>query len=420
LKRSPIFEKDKKFEDAGATFFDIDKDKDLDLYVASGGSQFPDGSDMYADRLYINDGRGNFEAGGFFNTKSSASCVTAFDADGDGDTDIFRGGQVLFGSYPEIPRSYLLINDNGRLSDKTSDFAPILLEPGLVRSATAVDLDGDKKPELIVTGEWMPVRIFSQKNSKLEEVTSDYITAATNGWWNKIVADDIDGDGDIDLLAGNLGENYKFKASEEKPFMVYAKDFDGNGANDIFLARYLSDSLVVPIRGRECASQQIPGIANRFPTFLSFANSDLRGILGRDIEQALHYKAFMFSTAIFVNDNGKFTIKALPMEAQLSVTNAFIVGDMNGDGKKDILLAGNKFDTEVETTPADASAGLYLENLGDMKFKPVAPAKSGFFVPYNVKDLCMIGNMILVASNNDRLRIYQVSLKPNTPLTAYR
>jgi hypothetical protein len=407
MKKTAAFEKDKMFEDAGVAFVDLDGDRDNDLYVASGGAAFPDGHELYNDRIYINDGKGNFTPGGRIATKSSASCVTVFDADGDGDNDIFRGGQVRFNLYPGIPRSYLLINDKGVLSDKTSTFAPILLEPGLVKTAVAADLNGDQKPELIISGEWMPVRIFSQKNNKLEEVTTDFIDAKTNGWWNKLVADDIDGDGDIDLLAGNLGENYKFKASEEKPFMVYAKDFDGNGTNDIFLARYLNDSLVVPIRGRECTSQQMPLIANKFPTFVSFASSDLRGILGQGIDQALHYKAFMFSSAIFVNNNGKFAIQPLPVEAQLSVTNAFVVRDMNGDGKKDILVAGNKFDTEVETTPADASVGMYLENRGGLKFKAIAPAKSGFFVPYNVKDLCIIGNTILVASNNDKLRSFQ-------------
>ncbi|HEX8060809.1 MAG TPA: VCBS repeat-containing protein, partial [Cyclobacteriaceae bacterium] len=370
---------------------------------------YVDGHELYNDRVYINDGKGNFTAGARIPTKSSASCVTVFDADGDGDNDVFRGGQVRFNLYPSIPRSYLLINDGGVLSDKTSEVAPILLEPGLVKTAAAADLNGDKKPELIVTGEWMPVRIFSAKNgNKLEDVTTDYIDAKTNGWWNKIIADDIDGDGDIDLLAGNLGDNYKFKASVEKPFMVYAKDFDGNGTNDIFLARYLNDSLVVPIRGRECTSQQMPVIANRFPTFLSFASTDLRGILGQGIDQALHYKAFMFSSAIFVNNNNKFTIQPLPVEAQLSTANAFVIRDMNGDGKKDILVAGNKFDTEVETTPADASVGVYLENTGGLKFKAVAPTKSGFFVPFNVKDLYLIGNVVLVASNNDKLRVFEI------------
>ncbi|HMJ67906.1 MAG TPA: VCBS repeat-containing protein [Cyclobacteriaceae bacterium] len=413
LKNNPAFEKDKSFEDAGAAFLDIDGDKDLDLYVASGGSEFPDGSEKYSDRLYINDGKGTFGPSVKLPTKSSGSCVTAFDADGDGDTDIFRGGQVVFGQYPRIPRSYLMINDNGTLSDKTSDVAPILIEPGLVRSAIVTDLDNDKSPELIVTGEWMPVRIFSRQNGKLEEVTTDYIDVPTNGWWNKVVADDIDQDGDIDLIGGNLGENYKFKASADKPFMVYARDFDGNGTNDVFLARHLNDSLVVPIRGRECTSQQMPVLASRFPTFGAFASSDIRGILGQDIERAMHYEAYLFSTVIFVNNGGKFTIQPLPVEAQLSTVNAFVIRDMNGDGRKDIILGGNKFDVEVETTPADASPGLYLENQGGLNFKPVPASKSGFFIPFNVKDIQAVNvsgrTLILVSSNNDRLRIYDTA-----------
>jgi hypothetical protein len=424
LKTNAAFDKDRSFEDAGAVFLDVDGDKDLDLYVASGGSEYPDGSEKYTDRLYLNDGKGTFGAGTRLPTKSSGSCVTAFDADGDGDTDIFRGGQVVFGRYPDVPRSYLMINDNGTLTDKTKDVAPLLSEAGLVRSAVSTDLDNDKKPELIVTGEWMPIRIFSQQNGRLEEVTTNFIDSPTNGWWNKVVADDIDQDGDIDLIGGNLGENYKFKASVEKPFMVYAKDFDGNGTNDVFLARHLNDSLVVPIRGRECTSQQMPVLAMRFPTFGAFANSDLRGILGQDIDKAIHHKAYLFSTVIFVNDNGKLTPQSLPMEAQLSTVNAFVIRDMNGDGKKDILLGGNKFDVEVETTPADGSTGLYLENQGGLNFKPVPGVKSGFFIPFNVKDIQAVNvsgrTVILVASNNDRLRIYDIALPSSGNLTAHR
>lgn len=424
LKHSVAFDKDRSFEDAGVAFIDLDGDKDLDLYVASGGSEFPDGSEMYQDRVYINDGKGNFQAGARLATKSVGSCVVAFDADSDGDIDIFRGGQVIPGHYPDIPRSYLLVNDNGTLIDKTTEFAPILLEPGLVRSATATDLDGDRRSELIVTGEWMPVRIFSQRDGRLQEVTTDYIEEPTNGWWNKIVADDIDKDGDIDLIGGNLGENYKFKASVEKPFMVYAKDFDGNGTNDVFLARYLNDSLVVPIRGRECSSQQMPVLASKFPTFGAFANSDLRGILGRGIEDALHYKAYLFSSVLFVNDKGKFSIKPLPVEAQLSTVNAMVIVDENVPGRKNLILGGNKFDVEVETTPADASPGYYLTDAGDKQFEVIPASKSGFFIPYNVKDIQSVNvsgrTVILVSSNNDRLRIYDTATPPPGKATASR
>ena len=173
-----------------------------------------------------------------------------------------------------------------------------------------------------------------------------------------MIADDLDGDGDLDLILGNIGENYKFKAQSEKPFQVFAKDFDGNGTNDVFLARYYKNDLLVPIRGRECTSQQMPVISQKFPTYLSFAESDLPTILGKDIENAMHYEAKTFSSAIAINQNGRLTLQSLPVDAQLSSVNGIIVNDFNKDGKRDILIAGNKFDVEVETTPADASPGL--------------------------------------------------------------
>jgi hypothetical protein len=245
----------------------------------------------------------------------------------------------------------------------------------------------------------------------MNDVSANYGVDKTAGWWNKLVADDIDGDGDLDLIAGNLGENYKFQASIEKPFEVYAKDFDGNGTNDIFLAKHLSNKMV-PIRGRECTSQQCPMITEKFPTYLSFAESDLSGILGEEtLKTALHHQAHLFSTVVFVNDKGKFIAKKLPMEAQLSTVNGIIVKDFDGDGIKDILMAGNKFDVEVETTPADASPGVFLKGLGNNDFKSYMPMESGFFVPYNVKDIQFIKTgdrtAILVSSNNDRLRVFE-------------
>jgi enediyne biosynthesis protein E4 len=403
------FETDKKYEDMGAAFFDADKDGDLDLYVVSGGSEFNEGSEMYNDRLYLNDGRGGFTKSILPPTVSSGSCIVPFDVDGDGDLDLFRGGQIVAHGYPKPPRSYLLINEKGKFIDKTNEVAAVLGQVGMVKSAIAADLNGDKKPELVMAGEWMSVKVFEYKSGKMADVSSSYGLQNTEGWWDRLVADDIDGDGDMDIVAGNLGENYKFQASVEKPFEVFAKDFDGNGSNDIFLAKHLND-IVVPIRGRECTSQQCPVIAQRFPTYLSFAESDLKGILGEEIETALHYKAHLFSSVILVNDKGKFTIKKLPMEAQLSTVNGIIIKDFDADGKKDILIAGNNFDVEVETTPADASPGVFLKGLGDWNFKPYKPLESGFFVPYNVKDIQPIqvnGNLaILVSSNNDKLRIF--------------
>ncbi len=409
-KTIPAFEADKKYEDMGATFFDADGDGDLDLYVVSGGSEFEEGSALYHDRLYMNDGKGNFTGSSLLPTASSGSCVVAFDFDGDGDLDIFRGGEVVAHKYPQPPLNYLLVNEKGKFVDKTKELAPEIQRAGMVKSALWADLNGDKKPELVIAGEWMPIKVYSFANGKMKDISGDYNLQNTEGWWDKLVADDIDGDGDIDLVAGNLGENYKFQASMEKPFEVYAKDFDGNGTNDVFLAKHLKDQMV-PIRGRECTSQQCPMIAKKFPTYLSFAETDLYGILGEDqLKSALHYQAHLFSTVIFVNNNGKFTQKKLPVEAQLSTVNGIIVKDFDGDGKKDILIAGNKFDVEVETTPADASPGLFLKGIGNADFKSFKPLESGFFVPYNVKDIQPLqvnGKWtVLVSSNNDRLRVF--------------
>ncbi len=408
-KSVPSFEEDRKYEDMGVAFFDANGNGYLDLYVVSGGSEFAEGHELYQDRLYVNDGRGNFTKSPLPKTISSGSCVVPFDVDGDGDLDLFVGGQVVYGGYPRAPRSYLLINENGKFVDKTEEIAPELARVGMVNSAVWVDLESDKSPELIVVGEWMPIKIFNYRKGKLSDVSARYGLENTEGWWNRVIAEDLNGDGDIDLVVGNLGENYKFKASAEKPFQVFAADFDNNGTNDIFLAKYNEGNLV-PIRGRECTSQQVPLIAQKFPSFQAFAIADLEQIIGKGIEDALHYKAHLFSSVVLINEKGKFAIKKLPVEAQFSTLNAAVADDYDGDGVKDLLIAGNRFDVEIETTPADASPGYLLKGQKDNTFETISPLKSGFLAPYNVKDMQSIkvgeARAVLVSSNDDKLRIF--------------
>ncbi len=409
-----VFNADKAYEDMGTVFFDANNDGSLDLYVVSGGSEFPEGSELYQDRLYINDGKGNFKRKEIPKTVSSGSCVVVRDINGDGYADLFRGGQVVANNYPKAPRSYVLINEKGNFVDRTTEISTSLSEIGMVNSAAWVDMNGDNSAELVVVGEWMPITVFEYRNGKLEDISGDLGLQHTQGWWNKVIANDIDDDGDMDLLLGNLGENYKFKASIEKPFEVFAKDFDYNGTNDIFLARYYQNTMV-PIRGRECSSQQMPVIAQKFPTYLSFAESDLRTILGADIEQALHREAYLFSSVMLINEGGTLNLMKLPVETQLSTVNCIAVEDFDKDGKKDILLAGNKFDVEVETTAADASPGVFLKGTGGLGFKSLIPMESGFFVPYNVKDMQLIKIKdewtAIVSVNNEGLRMFSTAMK---------
>lgn len=415
LKKIPIFEKDKDYEDMQSVFFDADGDNDLDLYVVSGGTEFDEKLPIYQDRLYINDGNGNFSKNlnNLPQIRSSGSCIVTLDFDGDGDQDLFRGGRVIPGKYPYAPKSYLLMNDGkGTYSDVTESIAPELIQAGMVTSAAWEDINGDKKQELIVVGEWMPITVFEFENGKFKKATQEkYGLTQTEGWWNKVLALDYDYDGDIDLLAGNIGLNYKFHASTDKPFMVYCNDYDDNNTYDIVLAKYNGKDLV-PIRGRQCSSEQVPGIASKFPDYTSFANADLKDIYGEKLESGLHYNAYQFANTIFINEKGKF--KSVPMLqlAQFSCIQGMVSEDFDGDGLKDLVFAGNLFGSEIETTRADASVGMFLkgskENVMAYAF---APRNSGFFVPYDVKDLKSITvngkKSLLVGINNNALYFFK-------------
>ena len=412
VKATSAFEADKAYEDMGSVFFDADSDGDADLYVVIGGFEFLKNSPLYKDRLYINDGTGNFTKSRTTpNETSSGSCVTAGDIDGDGDQDLFVGGRVVPNRYPYPPKSFILINDKGTFTDKTADVAPQLSEIGMVTSATWSDFNKDGKQDLIVTGEWMSIRFFQNDGGKLTDASTAYLAEEKKGWWNTIVETDYDKDGDLDYIAGNVGLNHKFSASNEKPFEVYCDDFDSNGSYDIVLAKYI-DKTQVPIRGKECSSQQMPFVSEKFPTYHAFANADLDDIYGEKLNEALKYQANWFATSILVNDNGKFRFEKLPVHAQLSPINGVIVGDFNNDQRNDLLLGGNLFGTEVETTRGDANIGLLLEMESDGSFSSASIRKSGFFVPYDVKDMKMIHigkdkkKGILVASNNDALRLF--------------
>ena len=406
---------DKKQEDIGAVFFDSDGDNDLDLYVVSGGNEFdPDSKDLQ-DRLYLNDGEGNFtkSVDVLPAMRSSGSCVVPGDYDKDGDIDLFVGGRLIPGNYAFPARSYILNNNGGRFTDVTESMAPGLVEAGMVTSALWTDFDKDGAMDLFVVGEWMPLSLYHNENGNLVNSTEKYNLQNTTGWWNRIVQADIDGDGDQDYIVGNLGLNYKYKASVEEPLHVYCSDFDRNGTMDIVLG-YYNQGECYPVRGRECTSQQIPFIKEKFENYESFGLATLYEVYGDDLNTALHQEAKLFESCYLENkgEDG-FAVIPLPTRAQFSTVFGIIPEDFDKDGHMDLIIAGNLYVSEVETGRADAGIGLYLRGYGKGDFTAVNVTESGFFASYDVRDLALLKindnkSLILVANNNDKIQVFEV------------
>jgi hypothetical protein len=405
-KKDGAWSLDKASEDMTSTFFDIDNDGDLDLFVVSGGNEFEENSKELQDRLYINDGSGDFkkDKNRIPNYLISGSVVEKADYDNDGDIDLFIGGRLTPGKYPYPANSKLLENQNGYLIDVTKNVIPELNTLGLVTSATWVDLNNDNKLDLAVVGEWMPITTFIiGPNNHFTKQTLKGLED-TEGWYYKVASADVDNDGDFDLVVGNLGLNYKYKASKENPFQVHSYDFDKNGTNDIVLS-YYDHGQVYPIRGRSCSIEQIPSLDKKFPTFESFGSSNLNDIYGNDLENALHLKANTFASFFIENVEGKFfKTHQLPQLAQVSSINNIIIEDFDNDKMPDILISGNLYRSEIETPRNDAGTGLFLKGNGKGNFDAIPMNKSGFYVPFDSKDMKKIkirGKQVILVGNNN-------------------
>ncbi len=410
----PSFLIDQNSEDMQSVFLDVNNDGFIDLYVASGGNEFQEDSEMLQDRLYINVGKGMLQKvkNALPDIRISTSCVKPFDFDQDGDLDLFVGGRQVPGKYPSPANSVLLKNEKGRFVDATATLAPAFQNLGMVTDALWTDIDADGTAELIVVGEWMPVTVFKQAGGQFVNVTEDFGLQNSTGWWNRIAQADIDNDGDMDYVLGNLGWNYKYQASEEKPFHVYADDFDGNGTFDIALGYFLEGETLYPVRGLQCSSEQIPTIKNAFPTYTAFGKASIHDVYGEKLNDALHYEAKNFSSSILKNlGNGLLQLSNLPSEAQIAPVNAIVLEDFDGDGHIDILLGGNLYVSEVETGRADAGKGLFLKGAGNGTFKPFFNYDSGLSLSGDLKDIHLIqtGNpadKLMIVGNNDSA--YQV------------
>ena len=408
-----IWAKDATYEDLGSCFFDADGDGDADLYVVSGGSFYDAGSLNYQDRLYLNDGQGNFTkaAGALPKITTSGSCAAPFDYDGDGDLDVFVGGLVQPGHYPAAPQTLLLQNNGGKFTDVCPKAAPELSEIGMVNDLAWADLDGGKVAGLVVVGEWLPVTIFKNKNGRLENVTASFGLENTTGWWNCVTAADMDGDGDLDLIAGNLGLNSRLQSSPTEPLTLFAKDFDGNGSIDPVLA-YYNHGQLFPLPQRDMLIRQIPPLKQKFVRFKSYGLATIEDVFSKsELKGATKFEAKTFATTYFENQNGRFVAHALPAQAQMAPVNRIAANDYNGDGLTDLLMVGNSYSPEVETGRYDAGNGTLLTGDGHGGFSFVPNVESGFWATKEARDLAVLKladgkSLFLVANSNDVLQAY--------------
>jgi len=410
-----LWEKEKDFEDTGALFFDADGDGDADLVVCGGGSEWEEGSERYRVRFYRNDGHGALRRDDSPLPVIHTSCeaVAGADIDGDGDTDLFIGGRVVPGKYPLAPRSYVLVNEHGAFADATARVCPALERPGLVMAAVWTDLDGNGQPDLVVAGHWMPLRLFINRGGILRESTADAGLDTTSGWWNSVAAADMDGDGDIDLVAGNLGLNARIKGTGREPVTMYVNDFDGNGNIDAVMCMHYQ-GVSYPVARRETMLDQVRMLQPKFTRYTPYANATIYDLFPREqVDQSTVLHATLFASCVFENKgSGRFTVRALPRSAQVAPVNAILCADYNGDGKTDMLMTGNCYGFDVESGRCDAFTGLLLEGDGAGHWTPVPSRLSGFHNQLDARSLVVLDvkgvPWIVTGNNNDSVRVFRV------------
>ncbi|MEQ8476413.1 MAG: VCBS repeat-containing protein [Fulvivirga sp.] len=398
------FAGERESEDQGSTFFDADGDGDLDLYVCTGGSEFSAVSEPLKDKLYFNT-NGKFELSKQVLPAADkykvTSVVKPFDYDNDGDIDLFVGERFIPFQNGFPSSGYILQNDGkGNFSNVTDTIAPGLKEIGMITDASTSDIDNDGDNDLVIVGEYLGIRTFTNTNGKFEELETSL--TSMKGWWNTIEAVDIDNDGDEDFILGNHGLNSRFKTSKEKPLYLVVDDYDKNGFSDPILAWSNEKGDLYPFALRHNLAEQLKFVLKKYPDYKSFKDATLQQILGEEMfKKALKIEVNSLKSIVAINEgNGKFSYMDLPLEAQLSPIYAIKAFDFDKDGDMDIVLGGNLYAAKPEVGRYDASYGLYLENLGGNKFKTYE-GNRGFITDGEVRDIFVIGNRLIIARNNN-------------------
>jgi enediyne biosynthesis protein E4 len=381
----------------------------------SGGSEFAETSPALQDRLYLNDGRGHFhKASGSLPTEhSSGSRVAAADYDGDGHIDLFVGGRVVPSHYGADPRSMLLHNDgHGHFTDVTATLAPELARVGMVTDAVWQDVDGDGLLDLVVVGEWMPITVFRNVGGgKLVRIRTPGLEQS-QGWWNRIVAGDFTGHGRVDFIVGNVGLNTRFHATATEPMTMYVKDFDHSGSDKQILSLY-NHGTSYPIAMRDDLIKALPYLKTRYLNYKAYALQTVTDIFSpADLSGAIHKEARTLTTALARNNgDGSFTLMPLPLEAQIAPVYGILAHDFDGNGKLDLLLAGNFDGVKPEIGRMSAGYGLLLRGDGKGRFAPVRASQSGFVVPGEARDIQRVrtrqGDLYIVSRNNDRPLVFR-------------
>lgn len=410
------WEQDRGFEDWGALLFDANGDGRLDLYVASGGYALAPGSRLLQDRLYLNAGGGRFvrDSAALPTMLTSTAAVRAADFTGDGRPDLFVGGRLMPRQYPLPTRSYLLRNDGGRFTDVTRELAPALLQPGgMITDAAWLDFDGDRRLDLVTVGEWMPIEFHRNEGNAFRNVTAATKLPASRGWWFTLAQGDFDGDGRTDLVAGNLGLNHSYTTSAASRFGVYAADFFRNQTTHVVLTQEVA-GVEYPWSGRVPLGREMYQLGLRFPTYEGFARARVSELFTpAELRDAIHYQADTFASVFLRNTGGgTFTLAPLPPLAQVAPVRAVLPHDVDGDGRLDLLLAGNLYETEPNVPRADAGNGLWLRGNGTGHFAPVLPGQSGLFASRDVAGMALVrtrtGRTLIVASTGDSLQSFDI------------